>query len=85
LRITSRSRNTKASQLDKSVDLAPGDYVLVSVTDNGEGMGEEVLARACEPFYTTKAPGKGTGLGLAQVYGSVRQSRGGLRIESAIG
>ena len=84
-RVLIETRNTKASKLDKSIDLAPGDYVVVSVTDNGEGMSEEVLARACEPFYTTKEPGKGTGLGLAQVYGLARQSGGGLRIESAVG
>jgi len=48
-------------------------------------MSEEVLAHACEPFYTTKEPGKGSGLGLAQVYGLARQSRGGLRIKSAAG
>jgi CheY-like chemotaxis protein len=84
-RVLIETRNAKASKLDKSVDLAPGDYVLVSVTDTGEGMSEELLARACEPFYTTKEPGKGTGLGLAQVYGLARQSGGGLRIESAVG
>jgi signal transduction histidine kinase/ActR/RegA family two-component response regulator len=79
------TRNVKASKLDKSVDLAPGDYVLVSVADTGTGMSEEVLARACEPFYTTKEPGKGSGLGLAQVYGVARQSGGGTRIKSAVG
>jgi PAS domain S-box-containing protein len=79
------TRNVKASKLDKSVDLAPGDYVLVSVADTGTGMSEEVLARACEPFYTTKEPGKGSGLGLAQVYGVARQSGGGIRIKSAVG
>jgi PAS domain S-box-containing protein len=84
-RVLIETRNIKASQLDKSVDLAPGDYVLVSVADTGEGMSEEVLVRACEPFYTTKEPGKGTGLGLAQVYGLARQSGGGLRINSVVG
>jgi PAS domain S-box-containing protein len=84
-RVLIETRNIKASRLDKSVDLAPGDYVLVSVADTGEGMSEEVLARACEPFYTTKEPGKGSGLGLAQVYGLARQSGGGLRIKSAVG
>jgi PAS domain S-box-containing protein len=84
-RVLIETRSMKASKLDKSADLAPGDYVLVSVADTGEGMSEEVLAHACEPFYTTKEPGKGSGLGLAQVYGLARQSRGGLRIKSAAG
>ena len=66
-------------------DLAPGDYVCVSVADTGQGMAPEVLARATEPFFSTKPLGKGTGLGLAQVYGIARQSGGTLRIESAEG
>ena len=48
-------------------------------------MTPEVLARACEPFFTTKEPGKGSGLGLAQVYGVARQSGGGMRVKSAVG
>jgi PAS domain S-box-containing protein len=83
-RVLIKTRNIKESTLDKSVDLAPGDYVRISVVDTGAGMSEEVLARACEPFYTTKGPGRGSGLGLAQVYGLARQSGGGLRIKSAI-
>jgi PAS domain S-box-containing protein len=79
------TRNIKASTLDKSVGLAPGDYVRISVVDTGEGMGEEVLARACEPFFTTKGPDRGSGLGLAQVYGVAQQSGGGVRIKSAVG
>ncbi len=77
--------NVQGAELDRSVDLAPGDYVRVAIADTGTGMSEEVLARACEPFYTTKEPGKGSGLGLAQVYGLARQSGGGLRIVSALG
>jgi PAS domain S-box-containing protein len=63
-------------------DLRAGEYVVVSVTDTGCGMSGEVLARAFEPFYTTKEAGKGTGLGLSQVYGFVRQAEGTARIES---
>ena len=84
-RVVIETRNARLSKGDKSIDLAPGDYVLTSVIDTGTGMAPEVLARACEPFYTTKAPGKGSGLGLAQVYGLARQSGGSLRIESAVG
>ncbi len=64
------------------IDLASGDYVLVSVTDTGSGMPPEVAMRATEPFFTTKSVGKGTGLGLSTAYGFLRQSGGTLRITS---
>jgi signal transduction histidine kinase/ActR/RegA family two-component response regulator len=63
-------------------ELKPGDYVLVSVSDNGSGMSPEVKERAFEPFYTTKGVGKGTGLGLSMVYGSAKQGGGIVTIES---
>ena len=63
----------------------PGDYVCVSVADNGIGMPPDVLAHAFEPFFTTKPDGQGTGLGLSQLYGFVQQSDGAIRLESEVG
>jgi PAS domain S-box-containing protein len=70
---------------DQAPDLEAGDYVCVTVADTGHGMAADVLARATEPFFSTKPFGKGTGLGLAQVYGIARQSGGTLRIDSREG
>jgi len=66
-------------------ELNDGEYVCISVSDNGPGMSPDVLAHAFEPFFTTKAHGKGTGLGLAQLYGFARQSGGTAKIESELG
>lgn len=65
--------------------LAPGDYIAIELVDEGEGMADHVIARAAEPFFTTKATGKGTGLGLAMATGFVQQSRGRMELESKVG
>jgi two-component system, cell cycle sensor histidine kinase and response regulator CckA len=70
------SRVTLAGSADSSPALAPGSYALVQVSDTGVGMTPEVQQRIFEPFFSTKAPGQGSGLGLATVYGLVRQSGG---------
>ena len=76
-RLKRRSRAQKAN-------LVPGEYVRISVQDNGSGMAEEVLARAFEPFFTTKTFGDGSGLGLSTVYGFAEQSGGGVSIDTQI-
>jgi signal transduction histidine kinase/ActR/RegA family two-component response regulator len=77
--------STGCVRLQGQPDAGDGDYVCILVRDTGEGMAEDVLARATEPFFSTKPTGKGTGLGLAQVYGIARQAGGTLRIESELG
>jgi len=73
----------RASDLDPDMDA--GDYVCICVTDTGAGMNEETLHQAFDPFFTTKEIGAGTGLGLSQVYGFLKQSGGGITLNSEVG
>jgi nitrogen-specific signal transduction histidine kinase len=81
---TSNVRMDDATVADQ-VNFAPGDYLLVAVSDTGTGMDKDTLAHAFEPFFTTKEVGKGSGLGLSMVYGFVKQSSGHVRILSEPG
>jgi len=76
---------TERATIDEEGDRPGAPWVRITVSDTGQGMSPEILARATEPFFSTKPLGKGTGLGLAQVYGIAEQSGGRLRIESAPG
>jgi signal transduction histidine kinase len=83
-RIVIQSRNCTDPRIGDAQTLK-GDYVMLSVRDNGCGMTPEVVSHAFEPFYTTKQVGEGSGLGLSQVYGFVKQSNGHVDIASAPG
>jgi two-component system, cell cycle sensor histidine kinase and response regulator CckA len=85
--VTIKSSNViiAAGEARLSNAVVPGEYVLISVTDTGCGMSEDIKAEIFEPFFTTKAQDKGTGLGLSTVYGIVRQSGGCISVESAPG
>ncbi|HTZ37496.1 MAG TPA: ATP-binding protein, partial [Stellaceae bacterium] len=83
--VTIATRNLLHGDPAAPPELAGREGICITVRDNGVGMSEEVARAAVEPFFTTKEPGKGSGLGLSQVYGVVRQSSGALSIESRPG
>ncbi len=82
LTISTRNETLETSYTDKHPGLAPGEYVAIEVSDTGCGMSPEVQEKAVEPFFTTKAQGHGTGLGLSMVFGFAKQSGGHVRIYS---
>jgi PAS domain S-box-containing protein len=84
--ITIEASNRTIEAGDKGFgELEPGEYVMLTIADQGTGMSPEILARVTEPFFTTKDQGKGTGLGLSMVYGFMKQSGGSLRLYSEEG
>jgi PAS domain S-box-containing protein len=84
-KLTIATSSIVLDEVDALPDLAPGRYIVLTVTDTGTGMSPETMSKAFDPFFTTKDVGHGTGLGLSQVYGFVRQSGGHVKIRSAIG
>ena len=86
-RLTIETANAEIDEASTALhpEVEPGEYVVVSVSDTGIGMPPEVVAKAVDPFFTTKPVGEGTGLGLSMIYGFAKQSGGHLRISSEVG
>jgi CheY-like chemotaxis protein len=83
--ITIETANNRRIETSGTDGPPAGDYVAIAIKDTGTGIPPEILGRVFEPFFTTKPPGAGSGLGLSQVFGTARQSGGGVRIESEVG
>jgi signal transduction histidine kinase len=84
-RVVIETANAEIPTQGNSSGIPPGDYVVVSVADEGCGMSSEVMAKAFDPFFTTKGVGRGSGLGLSQVYGFVKSASGHVKIISEVG
>jgi PAS domain S-box-containing protein len=85
LTIEAREVEFDRARVSRSEDIQPGQYVMIAVTDSGEGMSRETIEHAFEPFFTTKSAGQGSGLGLSMVYGFINQSGGHVKIYSELG
>jgi PAS domain S-box-containing protein len=83
--IESANRNLDADYCEKNEEVTPGDYVEISVTDTGAGIAPENIEKVFQPFFTTKGPEAGSGLGLSMIYGFVKQSGGHVKIYSEVG
>lgn len=85
LLVKTSNKHLNAADAEAHGNLDAGDYVVLSVTDNGCGMPQSTISRAFDPFFTTKPIGQGTGLGLSMIYGFSKQSRGHVAIDSSLG
>jgi PAS domain S-box-containing protein len=85
LSIEAENTHLDAAYADHNIEVKPGAYVMIAITDTGAGMNKDVIDRAFEPFFTTKPIGQGSGLGLSMVYGFVKQSGGHIKVYSEPG